>query len=1006
MIKFLFVVRNAFYFFLPKCYRLLFTSIFFCLFTGIVGAQNSIIKKWDKTLGGNADDFMSTMVATPDGGYLLGGTSFSTKSGDKTDDNQGESDCSHGSCFFTSEDFWLVKINAQGQKVWDKTLGGRGSDQLKALVALPEGGYLVAGISYSNASGDKSTDSKGFSDYWVVKIDLYGNKIWDHTYGGSSADDLASLVSTTDGGFLLGGTSFSGQGNDKTDRNRGENNSDYWLIKINSEGHKEWDKTFGGINTDYLTFLTVTPDNHYLVGGSSNSRVSGDKTAANKQSATARAENTYNGWVVKIDSRGNKKWDKTYGYSDRDNHLTAVYYDATTHGFLLGGSTAGLSLNDYDYDYLLARIDVNGNQAWLSTYGGESNDFLSAITVAPDDNILLGGTSTSQAGKNKSEKNKGFEDFWLLRLANRRIVWDKTIGSGNSDQLRTMLFTQDQSYLLGGTSNSGRNPDKSENSRSSRDYWVMKWREAVPATASTADFRFGGAQHDNFTQLLKTGDNGYLLGGYSESDNTGDKSEVGRGGFDYWVIKTDATGKELWNKRFGGVKNDFLNSMLQTPDGGYLLGGSSESGVGGDKSGVSRGDRDFWVVKISSTGAKEWDRTFGGRGFEDLRQLRQLASGNYILGGYSISPAGDDKSEGSRGGYDYWVVTLNPRGNKISDHRFGGNAHDYLQDVIVNPDGSLLLGGTSVSGLSGDKSQISQGSADYWVIKVAPDGRALWDKSFGSTEQDYLQALAAVGDNYILAGYSNSPGNGHKSQNSQGGHDFWFLKINANGQKVWDKTYGGAGYEELHSISITTNGNLLLGGTSFSEASGDKTQNSRGSSDYWMVQTNSAGTKQWDKRYGGQGKDELRTLLQDSDDSYLLAGRSNSDISGDQTNASQGNNDYWLVKVSLPATSTFIRKATQPEAPVHPTESTLVKAYPNPFQEQVTIRFTLPETQLATVKILDNQGREVTTLFQQEAKAHYTYQLEWLGSKQSNGLYLLQLQTPTGQNTQKILLHK
>ncbi len=209
MIKFLSLAGNSFTFLLPGC-RWFFFTLFFCLLTSQLLAQNTIIKKWDKTLGGTADDFMSTLVPTPDGGYLLGGTSFSTRSGDKTHDNQGESDCSHGSCYFSSEDFWLVKIDAQGQKVWDKTLGGRDSDQLKAMVALPEGGYVLAGISYSNASGDKSTDNKGFSDYWVVKIDLYGNKVWDQTYGGSSADDLTSILRTPDGGFLLGGTSFSG----------------------------------------------------------------------------------------------------------------------------------------------------------------------------------------------------------------------------------------------------------------------------------------------------------------------------------------------------------------------------------------------------------------------------------------------------------------------------------------------------------------------------------------------------------------------------------------------------------------------------------------------------------------------------------------------------------------------------------------------------------------------------------------------------------------------------
>ncbi|QNF32127.1 T9SS type A sorting domain-containing protein [Adhaeribacter swui] len=994
------------FFFLPASWRLFLFLFFFKIFAFSVVAQPALVKKWDKTLGGTADDYLSVTVPTPDGGYLLGGTSYSTKSGDKTHENYGEADCHHNTCYFTSEDYWVIKIDADGQKVWDKTYGGRGSDQLKAMVALPEGGYLLGGISYSNTSGDKSANSKGYSDYWVIKIDLYGNKIWDRTYGGSSADDLVSILPTPDGGFLLGGTSFSGIEGDKTDMNRGENTSDYWLVKIDRNGTKQWDQTYGGSNTDYLTFLAATPDDQILVGGSSNSRVSADKTAPNKQTALAKAENTYNGWILKIDQRGHKQWDKTYGFSNRDNHLAAIYYQPETKKFIIGGSAAGLSLTDYDYDYLVAEIDATGNETWLTTYGGESNDFLSTIAPAPNGNFIIGGTSTSKISKNKTEKSRGYEDFWLVRLANTQKVWDKTVGSHSSDNLRSVLFTADGGYLLSGTSISGRGPDKSESSRGGRDFWVAKWQDAAPPAQEIATFRYGNSKNDNFTQIIKTGDNGYLLGGYSEPANSNEPTIPGRGGLDYWVVKTDASGKEEWRKRFGGPENDYLNSIMQTPDGGYLLGGSSESGVGGDKSGVSRGDRDFWVIKISRNGTKEWDRTFGGSGFEDLRQIRQFASGNYVLGGYSISSAGDDKSEDSRGGYDYWVVILNPRGNKIADYSFGGNAHDYLQDVLVNPDGSLLLGGTSVSGLSGDKSQLSQGGADYWIVKVSPDGQRLWDKCYGSSEQDHLSALAAMGDTYILAGYSNSPVKGNKTQNSQGGNDFWVIKINNQGQQLWDKTYGGNGPDELRSIAVTTTGSLLLGGTSASETGGDKSENSQGSTDYWLIKTNSAGAKQWDKRFGGSGPDELRTIVQANDDSYLLAGRSNSEISGDQTQPSLGLTDYWLVKVpeSVITSPRYFIKPNS--ATLSTNEVKLLQAFPNPFQDKVTIRFSLPITQTATLRVLDSQGNEVTSLYQAEAQANRPYQLEWQADKQEAGLYFLQLQTSTGQSTHKILLQK
>ncbi|PSR53946.1 hypothetical protein AHMF7605_10665 [Adhaeribacter arboris] len=977
---------------------------FLCFFLVAWGAtaQNKVTKQWDKTIGGSVNDYFSASVATLDGGYLLGGSSYSTKSGDKSEINQGDVNCSFGPCYYTSDDFWLVKTDANGKKVWDKTLGGRGSDYLKAIIALPGGGYLVAGTSYSPASGDKSDENQGYSDYWIVKIDLYGNKIWDKTFGGSSADDLEAVLATSDGGFLIGGTSFSGISGDKSEINRGENSSDYWIIKINRNGEKVWDKTFGGVGTDYLASLVATPDGQYLLGGSSNSRVSGDKTAPNNSQYT----DTYNVWIVKIDGRGTKKWDSTYGFFDFDNYLTTIYFDPKTTTFLLGGSTVGRSAGYYDYDYLLVYIDADGLENRISRIETLGNDFLSAITAGPNGSFVLGGTSSSGAGEDKSEKNIGYEDYWLICLDGRTKIWDKTIGGRDSDLLKTILPTPDRGYLLTGTSNSIIGGNKTENNQGGRDFWLVKLMEDSPPATSVTDVRFGGADPDNFTHLIKTGDNGYLLGGYSKSGDNGDKSQPSQGGFDYWVIKTDAAGKETWNKRFGGTADDYLNCLLQTPDGGYLLGGSSESGVGADKSGVSRGNRDFWVVKIGPTGEKEWDRTFGGSGFEDLRQLRQLPSGNFVLAGYSISPAGDDKTENSRGGFDYWVVFLNSNGNKIADYRYGGNAHDYLEDVLLIPDGSLLLGGTSVSGENSDKTQPSYGNSDYWVVKINAAGQVLWDKSFGSSEEDNLYAVAAAGNNYVLAGSSNSNAGGNKSENSRGGKDFWVVKIDGNGQKIWDKTYGGNQSEELRSLAIRQDGSLVFGGTSYSDANGEKTQVSQGSGDYWIVQANSAGIPQWDKRFGGSAADELRTLWAENDGSYLLGGRSNSSLGGDRTQASWGYSDYWLVKIPATTSTPRIPAAASFTTPENARSANAnLLAYPNPFAQRLKVTYRADKTQLISVQVYDSQGHKITTLYHAIAAVGQLLEWQWQpGPDLPNGLYLLQLQTPEKISSQKVLL--
>ncbi len=172
-----------------------------------------------------------------------------------------------------------------------------------------------------------------------------------------------------------------------------------------------------------------------------------------------------------------------------------------------------------------------------------------------------------------------------------------------------------------------------------------------------------------------------------------------------------------------------------------------------------------------------------------------------------------------------------------------------------------------------------------------------------------------------------------------------------------------------------------------------------------MITVDEQGNQLQDQRFGGSGKEELRTVTQTKDGGLLLGGRSDSGVSGDRAQPSQGSTDYWLVKVA-PATTRIVAARTATLVEEDEAELTSVRAYPNPFQEKVTVSFTLPDTQKATVRVLDSQGQVVATLFQGEVQASRVYQVEWSANNQQAGMYLLQLQTATEQNTQKLLLYK
>ncbi|QNF32369.1 T9SS type A sorting domain-containing protein [Adhaeribacter swui] len=1001
--------------------------IVFVVFSGTCLCSNAWAqsKQWDKTFGGYKnyyEDYWGTssleaMVRTPDGGYLLAGNSDSDVFEDKTADRIG------------GNDFWLVRLSSNGTKLWDKAIGGYSFDGLETIVVAPGGGYLLGGVSYSDIGADKSQNSKGGADYWVVKIDENGRKLWDKTFGGTDEDILQAIIPTTDGGYLLGGYSRSGKGGDKSEgsRDTSENyfeTSDYWVVKINGSGSKLWDKTIGGNGRDNLKALVATSDGGFLVGGTSASGKSGEKSEASRG---LYPSDDY--WVVKINSTGTRVWDKTVGGFGTDA-LQALVTTADGGFFLAGTSDSDITAdktaaNKGLTDYWVVKLSATGTKAWDKTYGGRESDNLATMIAGANGSYLMGGSSTSGIGLDKTEANRSDDDYWLVKIDESGTkLWDKAFGGSTGeggvfgtnygDFLSAIITTADGGYLVGGTSDSNAGSDKSENSKGFTDFWVIKVKEEIPQATLSWSFTYGGLEADSFSAVVNTSDGGYLLGGHSLSGSSGDKTQTSRGGQDFWIVKTDASGRKLWDKRFGGSNHDYLNHIITTQDGGYLLAGSSLSNTGGDKSQSSRGGQDFWIVKINSAGLKQWDRRFGGSGYEDLRKVIQLTSGEYVLAGLSDSPAGGDKSQASRGGRDFWVVKVNASGTKLWDKRFGGSLNDNLEDFTLTADGGFLLGGSSLSGQNGDKTQGSRGSSDYWFVRIDSKGTKLWDRRFGGSGEEQLFSLGrtATGDFYV-AGFSASGVSGDKSENSRGGKDYWMLKISGTGSKIWDRRFGGSSDDELRSIILTADGGYLLGGKSASAKNGDKSQASQGSSDYWVVKTSATGAKLWDKRYGGSAAEDLRAIVTTTEGGYLLAGRSNSGISGDRTQPSQGSTDYWLVNLSYigePARRRTLEAerlaVTQPVTLGETETSDLqLRSYPNPFMDKIVITFVLPQTQVVNLKIYDNQGKAISTLYQGEAEANKLYELIWQPKPQvTGGIYFIQLSGSNQNSYQKIIL--
>jgi predicted secreted protein len=259
--------------------------------------------QWNQTYGGAITDYASALVQTADGGYALAGFTGSFGAG--------------------NHDFWLVKTDSAGNALWNKTYGGTSVDEAYALVQTADGGYALAGYTWSYGAGG--------SDSWLVKTDANGTAQWNMTYGGTGIDYALALVQTADGGYALAG--FTGS--------FGAGYYDFWLVKTDANGTAQWNMTYGGTSFDWAEDLVQTADGGYALAGSTYSYGAG----------------MIDFWLVRTDSAGNALWNMTYGGTGDDYAYDSV--QTVDGGYALAGVTGSYGAGGSDF--WLVKTDAYGN---------------------------------------------------------------------------------------------------------------------------------------------------------------------------------------------------------------------------------------------------------------------------------------------------------------------------------------------------------------------------------------------------------------------------------------------------------------------------------------------------------------------------------------------------------------------------------------------------------------------------------------------------------------------
>ena len=458
--------------------------------------------------------------------------------------------------FYLLLSFFVPFLNYSQDILWEKSYGGTHADYLFDAQPTADYGFILAGSSLSNKTGNKSDDNHGDLDYWIWKMTEKGELDWQKSFGGSGFDLLQSIKNTSDGGFILAGTSNSAKSFEKKEECKGL--SDFWIIKLNAAGDEQWQRTIGGNGQEELLCAFQTRDGGYVLGGSSSS--SPHTISSAKLDGKSMVSDPY---AKSEKSRGNM-------------------------------------------DYWVVKLDKQGVVEWQKTYGGQYSDLLRSMEQTSDNGYILAGYSNSPVSGDKTEASKGVGDYWVLKISDTgEIQWQKTYGGDGDDQPYVIHQTKDGGYIVGGNSNSS-NALTTQGGivGNGTDFWILRLdQDGEVVWSKTFDF----GKVDILTSLVENNDNTYLIGGHAR--NSGPRSAGGLvskavgliakekdGINDYMALKINEQGEEIWSKTVGSGGEDILRKLVETRDGGYLMAGTS-NGTSKDKN-SNIGSNDFWVVKL------------------------------------------------------------------------------------------------------------------------------------------------------------------------------------------------------------------------------------------------------------------------------------------------------------------------------------------------------------------------------------------------------------------------
>jgi hypothetical protein len=586
-------------------------------------------------------------------------------------------------------------------------------------------------------------------------------------------------------------------------------------------------------------------------------------------------------------------------------------------------------------------------------------------------------------------------------------LWTRTYGGGTEDLAYSVQQTTDGGYIVAGYTDSF--------GAGVEDIWLLK----TDANGDTVWSRtYGGNSTEEGWSVHQTSDGGYIIAGHTRS--------FGAGGADIYLVKTDANGDSLWTRTYGGTQYDQAWCMQLTTDGGYIIGGYTES--------FGAGSGDIWLIKTDADGDTLWTRTYGGGQYDDAWDVQQTTDGGYIV-------AGQTRSFGV-GSYDVWVLKTDANGDTLWARTYGGGDVDYGRSVQQTPDGGYIVAGYTRSFGAGDM--------DIWLVKTEANGDTLWTRTYGGSSAEYLYSMQQTSDGgYILAGETMSFG--------AGVWDVYPVKTDSNGDTLWTRTYGGSGADYAYSVQETSDGGYVIAGGTMSFGAGRR--------DVWLLKLAGEApppdvsieitpddppvTVPQGGSFGYTGTVTNNTEDPQTTDMWVMAvgplegvygpfkefydfpldpGQSRSGHFNQRVPnlAPLGFYDYIAYCGDYPSTvvdSSFFQVEVvegtgssqggwvltgsflEADLADLPSDFALLSNYPNPFNASTVIEYQLPVTSSVKLEVYNLLGNKVATLIDGQQQAGYK-SVTWDASEVSSGIYFYKLTAGDYTETKRMILVK